>query len=71
MIESTAKKISREYQENKNFAPKQNERDCPMTKFIHFCDLTVTKDDVKAFMAERPEYTKANKFNDINVKVYI
>lgn len=31
MIESTAKKISREYQENKNFAPKQNERDCPMT----------------------------------------
>ena len=31
MIESTAKKISREYQENENFAPKQNERDCPMT----------------------------------------
>ena len=31
MIESTAKKISREYQEDKNFAPKQNERDCPMT----------------------------------------
>lgn len=34
MIESTAKKISREYQEDKNFAPKQNERDCPMTKCI-------------------------------------
>ena len=31
MIESTAKKISREYQENENFAPKQNERDCPLT----------------------------------------
>ena len=24
-------RISREYQEDKNFAPKQNERDCPMT----------------------------------------
>ena len=35
MIESTAKKISREYQEDKNFAPKQNERDCPMTTIIY------------------------------------
>ena len=34
MIESTAKKISREYQENENFAPKQNERDCPMTHIV-------------------------------------
>ena len=34
MIESTAKKISREYQENENFAPKQNERDCPMTQML-------------------------------------
>ena len=34
MIESTAKKISREYQENENFTPKQNERDCPMTDVV-------------------------------------
>ena len=27
--------------------------------------------DVRAFMAERPEYTKANRFKDIVVKVYI
>jgi len=31
----------------------------------------VTREDVKAFMAEHPEYTKANRFEDIVVKVYI
>ena len=35
MIESTSreniKRISREYQENENFALKQDKRDCPMT----------------------------------------
>lgn len=73
MIESTAKKISREYQENENFAPKQNERDCPMTRqsYIYLCTLMVTKADVQAFMAECSEYTKANRFEDIEVKVYI
>ena len=46
--------------------------DSKIDKIHSFCDLTVTKDDVKAFMAERPEYTKANKFNDIlMLKVYI
>ena len=40
-------------------------------QYIHFCDLTVTREDVKAYMAEHPEYTKANRFQDILVKVYI
>jgi len=40
-------------------------------KYIYFCTIAVTRDDVKAFMAERPEYTKANRFEDIVVKVYI
>ena len=31
----------------------------------------VNKADVQAFMAERSEYTKANRFEDIEVKVYI
>ena len=31
----------------------------------------VTKADVQAFMAERLEYTKAHRFEDIEVKVYI
>ncbi len=39
--------------------------------YIHFCTLTVSREDVRAFMAERPEYTKANRFKDIVVKVYI
>lgn len=58
---------------DKNFAPKQNERDCPMTRqsYIYLCTLMVTKADVQAFMAERSEYTKANRFEDIEVKVYI
>ncbi|MCI8751737.1 MAG: hypothetical protein HFH66_10300 [Lachnospiraceae bacterium] len=38
---------------------------------IYFCTLTVSREDVRAFMAERPEYTKANRFKDIVVKVYI
>ena len=40
-------------------------------QYIYFCSLTVTRADVQAFMAERPEYTKANRFKDIEVKVYI
>lgn len=61
------------YQEDKNFALKQNERDCPLTRqsYIYLCTLMVTKADVQAFMAERSEYTKANRFEDIEVKVYI
>ena len=42
-----------------------------MTPYIYFCTLTVSREDVRAFMAERPEYTKANRFKDIVVKVYI
>ena len=38
---------------------------------VYFCTLTVSREDVRAFMAERPEYTKANRFKDIVVKVYI
>ena len=40
-------------------------------QYIYFCSLTVTRTDVQAFMAERPEYTKANRFKDIEVKIYI
>ena len=40
-------------------------------QYIYFRTLTVTREDVRAFMAERPEYTKANRFKDIVVKVYI
>ena len=63
----------KEFIHDKNFAPKQNERDCPMTRqsYIYLCTLMVTKADVQAFMAERSEYTKANRFEDIEVKVYI
>lgn len=69
------KVISRNGQDgqDRTFAPKQNERDCPMTRqsYIYLCTLMVTKADVQAFMAERSEYTKANRFEDIEVKVYI
>lgn len=46
---------------------------CPGTRqsYIYLCTLMVTKADVQAFMAERSEYTKANRFEDIEVKVYI
>ncbi len=44
---------------------------CKVTPYIYFCTLTVSREDVRAFMAERPEYTKANRFKDIVVKVYI
>ena len=40
-------------------------------QYVHCCDITVTRDDVKAFMAQRDEYTKANRFKDITVKVFI
>ena len=40
-------------------------------QYVHCCDITVTRDDVKAFMAQRDEYPKANGFKDITVKVFI
>ena len=40
-------------------------------QYIYFCTLTVTREDVRVFMAERLEYTKVNRFKDIVVKVYI
>ena len=40
-------------------------------QYVHCCDITVTHEDVKAFMAQRDEYTKANRFKDITVKVFI
>lgn len=72
-VDTTVDRVRSKSKEDKNFAPKQNERDCPMTRqsYIYLCTLMVTKADVQAFMAERSEYTKANRFEDIEVKVYI
>lgn len=60
-------------EQNRIFALKLNNHFCPMTRqsYIYLCTLMVTKADVQAFMAERSEYTKANRFEDIEVKVYI
>lgn len=38
---------------------------------LFFCELTVTKEDLKAFFAEHPEYKKANGFKEIRFQVYI
>lgn len=66
-------RIRSKSKEDRTFAPKQNNHFCPMTRqsYIYLCTLMVTKADVQAFMAERSEYTKANRFEDIEVKVYI
>ena len=40
-------------------------------QYVHCCDITVTHEDVKAFMAQRDEYAKANRFKNITVKVFI
>lgn len=61
-----------EFIHDKNFAPKQNERDCPMTrKYFYFTTLIVTRDDVNEYMKYHAEYTKANRFKDIVCKIYI
>lgn len=69
------KEISRNGQDGQDriFALKVDNLFCPMTRqsYIYLCTLMVTKADVQAFMAERSEYTKANRFEDIEVKVYI
>ena len=52
-------------EENKNFAPKQNERDCPMiTKKFYFTTWILTREDVKRWMSHQKLYTKANRFKD-------
>ena len=59
---------------NKNFAPKQNERDCPMTdeqRYFYFTTLIITRKDVNEYMKHHAEYTKANRFKDIVCKIYI
>ena len=63
MIESTAKKISREYQENENFAPKQNERDCPMTLFIQSITIHSNEKRFINYGESLFEYMCKNKHN--------
>lgn len=66
MIESTAKKISREYQENENFAPKQNERDCPMTP-IFLGSYNVSKSYMRQVIGfYRPDF-RFEAANDITL----
>ena len=40
-------------------------------QYVHCCDITVTHEDAKAFMVQWDEYTKANRFKNITVKVFI
>jgi hypothetical protein len=40
-------------------------------KYIYFTTLVVTREDVREYMSHHPEYTKANRFKDIIVKIYI
>lgn len=71
-VDTTVDRIKSKSKEDKNFAPKQNERDCPMTrKYFYFTTLIVTRDDVNEYMKYHAEYTKANRFKDIVCKIYI
>ena len=38
---------------------------------IYLMTLVLTRDDVRDFMSHRTEYSKANKFKDLVVKIYI
>lgn len=71
-VDTTVDRVRSKSKEDKNFAPKQNERDCPMTrKYFYFTTLIVTRDDVNEYMKYHAEYTKANRFKDIVCKIYI
>lgn len=72
-VDTTVDRIRSKSKEDRTFALKLDNHFCPMTRqsYIYLCTLMVTKADVQAFMAERSEYTKANRFEDIEVKVYI
>ncbi|NBJ01391.1 hypothetical protein D3Z62_14950 [Lachnospiraceae bacterium] len=40
-------------------------------KPVYFGTFVVTREDVQKYMAHHPQYTKANRFKDIVLKVYI
>ena len=40
-------------------------------KPVYFGTFVVTLEDVQQYMSHHPQYTKANRFKDIVLKVYI
>ena len=40
-------------------------------KPVYFGTFVVTREDVQKYMSHHPQYTKANRFKDIVLKVYI
>ena len=40
-------------------------------KPVYFGTFVVTREDVQQYMSHHPQYTKANRFKDIVLKVYI
>ena len=40
-------------------------------KYMYFTEYLITRADVNDFMAHRPEYTKANRFEDFVCKIYL
>ena len=44
---------------------------CCDNKPVYFGTFVVTREDVQQYMSHHPQYTKANRFKDIVLKVYI
>lgn len=40
-------------------------------KYMYFTEYLITRADVNDFMVHRPEYTKANRFEDFVCKIYL
>jgi len=38
---------------------------------MYFMTLVAKRENVQDFMAHRPEYTKANRWKDIEFKIYL
>ena len=75
-LKNTGKSLKgKEFIQDKNFAPKQNERDCPMTlwcqKPLNIGNFTVSKDYLKEYKKFDKNMKKAGKWEDINVTITV
>ena len=57
----------KEFIQDKNFAPKQNERDCPMTSF----ELPLSFEQAEAYRKANGQYVRKNQWRDTIVRVLI
>ena len=70
---SVARDMSRQLFLSRVYGNAGGDKQCRKIEYkpVYFGTFVVTREDVQQYMSHHPQYTKANRFKDIVLKVYI